>query len=125
MWKYLTVLMAAAAVAARGEITEELEARVRAAETAFTRHLAADAVFVGGPNVFRGAAEVAGGWKRFFAPGSAVPFSWAPERVVVTATGDLAFSSGPVRNPAGARVAWKAVLDSGCPPCDCLSGRQE
>lgn len=139
--------MVLAAAVAWGETTAELEAQVRAAETAFaktmadrdhaafTRHLAPDAVFVGGPSVFRGAAEVAEGWKRFFAPGSTAPFSWAPERVVVTATGDLAFSTGPVRNPAGARVgtfnstwrrgrdgAWKVVLDSGCPPCDCAAG---
>ncbi|MCC6537894.1 MAG: nuclear transport factor 2 family protein [Bryobacterales bacterium] len=141
MWKSAIVL---AAMVMRAETTAELEAQVRAAETAFAqtmadrdhaafaRHLAPDAVFIGGPNVLRGATEVAEGWKRFFAPGSAAPFSWAPERVVVTATGDLAFSSGPVRNPAGARVGtynstwrrgaggvWKVGLDSGCPPCDC------
>lgn len=60
------------------------------------------------------------------------PFSWDPETVVVLASGTLALSSGPVRNPAGERVGafnsvwrrqadgrWRIVFDKGCPPCDC------
>jgi ketosteroid isomerase-like protein len=66
---------------------------------------------------------------RYF-EGGAAPFSWAPETVEVLHSGDLAFSSGPVRNPAGERVGtfnsvwrrerdgrWQIVFDKGCPSC--------
>ena len=98
---------------------------------AFARFLAADAVFVGQERTFRGAGEVAAGWKRFY-EGAAAPFSWAPERVEVLNSGTLALSSGPVRDPAGKRIGtynsiwrrepdgeWKIAIDHGCPPCDC------
>ena len=62
---------------------------------AFVSHLSSDAVFFDGPNIQRGAAKVAAAWKPYF-QGSAAPFSWAPERVEVLASGDLALSTGPV-----------------------------
>lgn len=134
----LSVLVGAMPMAA-----EDLEAQVRQTEVAFARSmadrdhrafasfLASDAVFLNGPRALRGAVAVADGWKRYF-EGAQAPFSWAPETVVVTAGGKLAFSTGPVRDPAGKRVGtfnsvwrrekngrWKIVLDNGCPPCNC------
>jgi ketosteroid isomerase-like protein len=119
-----------------------LAAEVRAAETAFaksmadrdhsafTAHLADEAVFFSG-KVLRGRAAVAEGWKRLY-EGPKAPFSWEPEKVEVLDSGTLALSSGPVRDPDGKRVGtfnsiwrreaegrWKIVFDNGCPPCDC------
>lgn len=98
---------------------------------AFTRHLAEEAVFFGRERVTRGRPAVAAEWKRYFdAP--AAPFSWEPDRVQVLDSGSLAFSTGPVSDPAGRRVgtfnsvwrrepdgSWRIVFDSGCPPCQC------
>jgi ketosteroid isomerase-like protein len=79
--------------------------------------------------VLRGREAVAAGWRVFY-EGEQAPFSWAPEQVVVIASGALALSSGPVFDPSGERVgtfnsvwrreadgAWMIVLDNGCPPC--------
>jgi ketosteroid isomerase-like protein len=98
---------------------------------AFTRFVAADAVFASAREILRGRAAVSAGWKPFF-DGAQAPFSWAPELVAVTADGALALSSGPVFNPEGKRVGtfkstwrrekdgqWRVVIDSGCPSCNC------
>lgn len=117
-----------------------LEEQVRATETAFAKAMAdrdhaafvsfvaEEAVFVG-RSVLRGREGVGEGWKRYFETPDP-PFAWAPERVVVEASGELALSSGPVLDPEGQRVgtfnsvwqrqadgSWKIVLDNGCPPC--------
>jgi len=113
---------------------------VRAAETAFAatmaaRDLEAFAGFVSGEALFfgrtllRGRAAVVEGWAPFFQEGQA-PFSWEPETVEATATGDLALSSGPVRGPDGQTIAtfqsiwrkeadgrWRVVFDKGSPFC--------
>ncbi len=116
-----------------------LEEQVRATESAFAQTMAdrdhaafvsfvaEEAVFTG-RDVLRGREAVAEGWKRHFETPEPL-FAWAPERVVVIASGGLALSSGPVlsegqrvgtftsvwrREPDG---SWKIVLDSGCPPC--------
>ena len=127
----------------RRETDEQLAAQVRAAETAFaasmaardhaafTAHLADEAVFFGRQGPLRGKTAVAAGWKRFF-EGPKAPFSWAPETVEVLASGNLALSSGPVRDPEGRATGtfnsiwrreadgrWRVVFDKGCPPCDC------
>lgn len=143
-WAGLVVVMlvlAAGHAGGAGDLAA-LEAQVTAAETAFaksmadrdhvafTSFIAEDAVFVG-RSVLRGRQAVADGWKRFF-EGPQAPFAWAPERVVVIASGTLALSSGPVYDPEGKRVgtfnstwrlegdgSWKIVLDNGCPPCEC------
>jgi ketosteroid isomerase-like protein len=121
--------------------TAALEAEVRATEAAFAKtmadrdhaafasFIAEEAVFVG-RTVLRGRPAVAEGWKPYF-DGPTAPFAWAPERVVVLASGSLALSSGPVFGPDGRRGgtfnsvwrrepdgSWKIVLDSGCPPCE-------
>jgi ketosteroid isomerase-like protein len=127
-----------AAPAAAIDLTA-LEAQVRATEAAFAKTMAdrdhsafasfvaEDAVFVG-RSVLRGRQAVADGWKQYFEHPEP-PFAWAPEQVVVIASGNLALSSGPVfdgdarvgtfnstwrREPDG---SWKIVLDNGCPPC--------
>ena len=122
---------------------EELASQVREEESAFAKtmaardhvgfesHIADEAVFFGQQKVLRGKVAVAAGWKQFF-EGSTAPFSWEPERVEVLASGTLALSSGPVRDPAGRQIGtfnsiwrreadgrWKIVFDKGCPPCDC------
>ena len=98
---------------------------------AFTSFLAADAVFVSGPEPRRGKQAVADAWKRFFEKPQA-PFSWEPERVEVLDSGDLALSTGPVRDPDGKLIAtftsiwrreapgvWRIVFDRGNEACDC------
>jgi ketosteroid isomerase-like protein len=130
------------AVPVAAQTPAALEAEVHATErafaqsmadrdlAAFTLHLAEEAVFIGG-EVLRGRQAVVDAWSGFF-EGAQAPFSWEPETVVVLASGTLALSSGPVRNPAGERVGtfnstwrreadgrWRIVFDKGCPPCDC------
>jgi ketosteroid isomerase-like protein len=60
------------------------------------------------------------------------PFSWEPAEVEVLASGALALSSGPVRDPHGKLIGrfmsiwrleapgqWRVVFDKGSPVCDC------
>lgn len=116
-----------------------LEQQVLAAERAFaasmaTRDLAAfesfladEAVFFNGEQALRGRAAVLAHWAHYFEDKQA-PFSWAPDQVVVLASGDLALSTGPVRDPQGRTVArfnsiwrretdgrWRVVFDKGSP----------
>ncbi len=97
----------------------------------FVSFLAAESVFMGQTRTFRGKAQVADGWRRYY-EGPAAPFSWRPDRVEVLDSGTLASSSGPVFDPSGTRVGtfnsiwrlekdgtWRIIFDSGCPPCDC------
>lgn len=95
---------------------------------AFTALLSEHAVFFGGGNrVLHGKAAVAAGWKAFFDE-PAAPFSWEPDQVEVLADGQLAHSSGPVRDPAGKKISrfnsvwrqeapgvWRIVFDKGQP----------
>ncbi|MBI2752780.1 MAG: DUF4440 domain-containing protein [Betaproteobacteria bacterium] len=97
---------------------------------AFTRHVAEDAVFFTGSAPLRGHAAVTEGWKRFF-EGPEAPFSWEPQDVEVLASGQLAHSSGPVRDRNGKIIArfnsvwrqeapgvWRAVFDKGSEVCN-------
>ncbi len=98
---------------------------------AFAALVAPDAVFFGQNSVMRGRAEVIEGWRPLLS--DPVPtFSWRPEAVEVTASGDLAFSSGPVYAADGRRIglfnsiwrrepdgSWLVVFDKGSPACDC------
>lgn len=94
---------------------------------AFVSFLAPDAVFLGDDGTpLRGAKAIAEGWKPRFEAETA-PFSWEPQTVQVAASGTLAISTGPVRDPSGAEIgrfvstwrrekdgSWKVVLDTGC-----------
>jgi ketosteroid isomerase-like protein len=95
---------------------------------AFARLVAEDTLFFGGRNVLRGKAAVLEGWKAFF-DGPNAPFSWEPDQVEVLASGQLALSTGPVRNPQGEPIArfnsiwqrqpdgrWLVIFDKGSPP---------
>ena len=94
---------------------------------AFATFVADDAVFFGDHAMQRGKPQVLGHWKAFFA-GAEAPFSWAPDQVEVLASGDLALSTGPVRDARGAIVGrfnsvwrrepdgrWRVVFDKGSP----------
>jgi len=139
----IVVAASAAPAPAVAATPSDLAEEVRAAEVAFADSMAArdldafsalvaeEAVFFSGNNVLRGRAAVVAGWKPLFS-GAEAPFSWAPESVEVLESGTLAFSSGPIRDPAGKRVGtfnsiwrrepdgrWLVTFDKGCPPCDC------
>ena len=97
---------------------------------AFVSFLADETVFMPEGQALRCKPAVAAAWKRFFDAAQA-PFSWEPERVEVLESGTLALTSGPVRDPPGARIGtfnsvwrrekggWKIVFDKGCPACEC------
>jgi ketosteroid isomerase-like protein len=137
-------LIAAAALvgacAAMPPTTETARAEVFAAErafarsmaerdlAAFARHVADDTLFFGGRQVLRGKGAVVDGWRAFF-EGPAAPFSWEPDQVEVLASGQLALSTGPVRNLEGEVIArfnsiwqrqadgrWLVIFDKGSPP---------
>jgi len=137
------VASASFAAAVPAPSNAELAEQVRQAETAFAKtmadrdhaafvsFLAEEAIFGAGARELRGKEAVAAAWKRYY-EGVQAPFAWAPENVAVLDSGTLAFSSGPVTDPAGKRVGtfnsvwrreadgkWKIVLDRGCPPCEC------
>lgn len=133
-----TLLLACTAPLMAAPDLEALKRQVQDAERAFARSMAErkhdafvallseQAVFFGNNEVMRGKAAVAAGWKPLF-EGPDAPFSWEPDQVEVLADGTLAHSSGPVRNPAGQRVArfnsiwrlepggWRIVFDKGSP----------
>jgi ketosteroid isomerase-like protein len=136
-----TFLIPAALVLA--ETNAELKEQVRRTEIAFAKTMAdrdpsafasflsKETVFIGEARVSRGAQQVAENWKRFFS-GPHAPFSWEPEQVEVLDSGNLAMTSGPVRDGHGKRIGtfnsvwrregkgnWRIVLDKGCPDCQC------
>lgn len=136
---WLTTLSVAATMAASAAPPSPRD-EVWAAEVAFARSMAdrdpqrfaefvaGEAVFFSGSGVLTGKAQVLDGWASFFkAP--AAPFSWAPDQVEVLASGTLALSTGPVRDPDGKVIArfnsiwrleaghvWRVVFDKGSPP---------
>lgn len=98
---------------------------------AFTKFLSTDTVFQGSKAALRGPDAVVAAWRKFF-DGPQPPFSWEPDNVVVMTNGELALSSGPVRDPGGKLIArfnsvwrqespgvWRIVLDMGNDACDC------
>ncbi len=95
---------------------------------AFAAHVSEEAVFFAGTTAMRGRREVVRAWAAYFSAPDA-PFSWAPDQVEVLASGGLALSTGPVRDPSGRVVArfqsiwrleapgrWRVVFDKGGPP---------
>jgi ketosteroid isomerase-like protein len=100
---------------------------------AFQRFLAPDAVFFSGPEALRGQATIAAYWHRFF-EAAAAPFAWQPDQVRVLASGELALSSGPVRDLTGQPLGrfnsiwrrtssgrWQIVFDKGEDLCRCAA----
>jgi ketosteroid isomerase-like protein len=98
---------------------------------AFKSFLSADAVFFSGSTALRGKQRVADAWQRFFEKREA-PFSWQLEQVQVLESGELALSTGPVRDDQGKLFAtftsiwrreapgqWRIVFDKGAEVCDC------
>lgn len=137
----LLALAGAGAVMAQPDL-EALKRQVTDAERAFARsmaerrlddfarHVSEQAVFYGGGRVLRGKVEVVAGWKALYEAPKA-PFSWEPDQVDVLADGQLAHSTGLVRNPDGKAVArfnsvwrqespgvWRVVFDKGSPLTD-------
>jgi ketosteroid isomerase-like protein len=95
---------------------------------AFGRYVAEDTVFFNGSTALRGRAAVLAAWKPFF-DGAAAPFAWEPDQVEVLESGELALSTGLVKDPAGKVTArfnsiwqrqadgrWLVVFDKGGPP---------
>jgi len=95
---------------------------------AFGRYVAEDSVFFGGTTALRGRAAVLAAWEAFF-DGPTAPFSWDPDQVEVLESGDLALSTGLVKNADGVVTArfnsiwqrqadgrWLVVFDKGGPP---------
>ena len=95
---------------------------------AFGRHVADDCVFFSGNTPLRGRDAVLAAWRAFF-EGPSAPFSWEPDQVEVLESGELALSTGLVKNPEGAVTArfnsiwrrqrdgrWLVVFDKGGPP---------
>ena len=131
------------ALPAPAETNDKLKEQVRRTEIAFAKTLAdrnpaafatflsKETIFMSATRVSRGPREVSERWKSYF-DGPQAPFSWEPDQVQVLDSGNLAMTSGPVRDPAGKRIGtfnsvwrreakgqWKIVLDNGCPACDC------
>ena len=135
-------LLFAFAGCALAETNAELKEQVRRTEIAFAKTLAdrnpaafrsflsKETIFLSGGRASRGPEQVLERWKPYF-DATQAPFSWEPEQVEVIDSGQLALSSGPVRDPSGKRIGtfnsvwrregkqWKIVLDNGCPACDC------
>ncbi|WP_100644386.1 YybH family protein [Alteromonas facilis] len=95
---------------------------------AFASFIAEDAVFIG-QNALRGKKAIVDAWSAYYTDADA-PFSWKPETVVVTGSGDIALSTGPVTNQQGRVFAyyhstwrkqgngeWKIILDKGHKYC--------
>lgn len=98
---------------------------------AFATFLAEEAVFFSGEKPLHGKTQVSEWWKRYFDK-PAAPFSWEPEQVEVLESGQLALSTGPVRDPQGRLIGtftsiwrmeapgiWRIVFDKGNEVCDC------
>jgi ketosteroid isomerase-like protein len=135
----VALLLAATSAAAQSQL-ETRRAEVFAAERAFARsmadrdfaafgrYVAEDSVFFGGSTALRGREAVLAAWRGFF-EGPTAPFSWDPDQVEVLASGNLALSTGLVKNPEGVVTArfnsiwqrqpdgrWLVVFDKGGPP---------
>jgi ketosteroid isomerase-like protein len=98
----------------------------------FASHVSEEAIFMGSadaPRVLRGKTAIVEGWNQFF-DGPAAPFSWEPDIVEVLDSGNLALTSGPVRDPKGEVIGrynsiwrlepdgrWRVLFDRGAPVC--------
>jgi ketosteroid isomerase-like protein len=95
----------------------------------FARFISVEAVFLSGVTPLRGKSKVVDAWSKYFKTAQA-PFSWEPEKVEVLESGNLALSTGPVRDPSGKLVGtftsiwrleadhtWRIVFDKGNEVC--------
>lgn len=123
-----------AAVAAMSPADQVRDAEVAFAKafadrdkTAFFAMVADDATFLSGGGASAGKAQVVESWSRYF-EGPEAPFSWNPDRVSVSADGNLGLSTGPVYDTRSRHVGdfistwrrdakgnWKVVFDSNGP----------
>jgi pimeloyl-ACP methyl ester carboxylesterase/ketosteroid isomerase-like protein len=62
----------------------------------FFSYVADDAVFLSALGTLRGKEQVVSRWSRFFDGVPVAPFSWGPERVEITAAGNIGVSMGPI-----------------------------
>ena len=136
-WK-LAMVQADGGATGNGEFRQQVMDAERAfAKTMADRDLRAfagfvceEAVFFSGPGPLRGKEQVVAWWARFY-EGTQAPFSWEPDEVEVLASGGLALSSGPVRDPNGKLIArftsvwrleapgqWRVVFDKGSPAAE-------
>ena len=96
---------------------------------AFAAFITDDAIFYSGDTTLRGKKAVLAAWKPYF-EGPTAPFSWQPASGEVLASGDLAFSTGPVLDPDGNLIGtfhsvwkrqgdgnWRIVFDRGSSAC--------
>ncbi len=95
----------------------------------FFAMVADDANFLGPRQTLVGKPAVITGWMPMLKEGKA-GFSWAPDRVVVNAAGDLGLSTGPVHGADGKLIgayssvwqrqadgSWRVIFDGpGAPP---------
>ena len=96
--------------------------------SAFTALLADEAIFFSGTKVLRGKVQVVAAWAPFFSAPTA-PVSWEPDEVEVLDSGNLASSSGPVRDTEGKLIGrfhsiwrneggqWRIIFDRGSEVC--------
>jgi ketosteroid isomerase-like protein len=142
----LLLAFSIASAAPGGEVIAPAE-QVRQAEIEFARafadrdqakffsYVANDANFLSAHKTLSGKEEIVKTWSGFFKD-AAAPFSWAPERVVVNARGDLGLSTGAVRDPKGELVGnyssiwqrqkdgtWKVIFDGPGAPAPCQQSK--
>jgi ketosteroid isomerase-like protein len=121
-----------------GEYVKETERKFAATMESrdfegFKSYLSEEAVFFSGPNALRGKQQIAAAWEPYFKEPSA-PFSWEPDQVEVLESGNLALSSGPVRDAKGKLLGtftsiwrledtnkWRIIFDKGSDACDCTT----
>ncbi len=138
----LCIALAMVCLQARAQSVAAATAQVMATERAFAktmadrdqpgfaRFISAQAVFFSGEKPLRGKSRVVERWLNFFKDPRA-PFSWEPATVEVLESGNLALSSGPVRDPAGKLIGtftsiwrleaphtWRIVFDKGSEVCN-------
>jgi len=137
------LLIIPGALFADSPITKELRTTVEETERAFADTMARrdfekfksfiseDAIFFSGTTPLRGRQQIADAWEGFFKDPIA-PFSWEPGHVEVLDSGSLAWSTGPVFDSEGKKVAtfnsvwqldashqWRIIFDKGNDVCNC------
>ena len=138
-----SLLLVFGTVFAHEPVTKSPQAAVEETERAFADTMARrdfekfktfiseEAVFFSGTKSLRGRQQIADAWEGYFKDPHAT-FSWEPEHVEVLDSGSLAWSSGPVYDADGKRVAtfnsvwqldasnqWRIIFDKGNDVCNC------